>query len=80
MKQNSSIRVHSLSMSPKVLPYIEDSDHRSFYLHGYQAVMLNDTGGFRSSHQHKATDTAETLDYGKMAEVVKGVYGTLLGL
>ena len=80
MRQNSSIRVHSLSMSPKVLPYIEDSDHRSFYLHGYQAVMLNDTGGFRSSHQHKPTDLAETLDYEKMAEVVKGVYGTLIGL
>lgn len=80
MKQNSPIRVKSLSMSPTILPYIEDSDHRSFYLHGYQAVMLNDTGGFRSSHQHKPTDTAETLDYKKMAEVVQGVYGTLLGL
>ena len=80
MKQNSSIKVRAFSMSPKVLPYIEDSDHRSFYLHGYQAVMLNDTGGFRSSHQHKLTDLAETLDYEKMAEVVKGVYGTLIGL
>jgi Zn-dependent M28 family amino/carboxypeptidase len=56
------------------------SDHRNYWKHGYQAAMVTDTSFFRSPHYHEETDTIETLDFGKMAEVVKGVYWTVLNL
>ncbi len=50
------------------------SDHGSFWRKGYTAVMLTDTSEFRNPHYHKASDTADTLDYVRMAEVVNGIY------
>ncbi|MGB1241600.1 MAG: M28 family peptidase, partial [Chitinophagales bacterium] len=54
------------------------SDHRNYWKHGYNAVMITDTAFFRNPHYHKVTDTIDTLNFEKMAEVVKGVMGYLL--
>jgi len=54
------------------------SDHRNYWKHGYNAVMVTDTAFFRNPHYHKVTDTIDTLNFEKMAEVVKGVMGYLL--
>lgn len=54
------------------------SDHRNYWRYDYPAVMITDTAFFRNPHYHKPTDTVETLDFDKMAEVVKGVLGYLL--
>jgi Zn-dependent M28 family amino/carboxypeptidase len=73
MKTNSSIDVQSI-----VFPYAEGlaglSDHRNYWKYNYPAVMINDTSFLRNPHYHKKTDTIDTLDFNKMAEVVKGVY------
>lgn len=36
--------------------------------------MVTDTSFFRNPRYHTPLDTAETLDYVRMAEVVKGVH------
>jgi Zn-dependent M28 family amino/carboxypeptidase len=49
------------------------SDHRSFWQHGYPALMVTDTAFLRNPHYHRATDRADTLDYARFAEVTAGV-------
>lgn len=50
------------------------SDHRSYWAEGLPAVMVTDTAFFRNRSYHQATDTADSLDYRRMAGVVRGVY------
>ena len=56
------------------------SDHRNYWRYGYNAVMINDTSFLRNPNYHQKTDTIDTLDFPRMAQVVNGVYGALLGL
>ncbi len=60
--------------APQFLPGIDFSDHEAFWRFGYNAVMITDTAFYRNRNYHRTTDTADTLDYAKMAEVVKGLY------
>ncbi|MFK7959130.1 MAG: M28 family peptidase [Phycisphaerales bacterium] len=68
-----------LSLLPMNLPRrvraIELSDNRSYWDHGYRALMLTDTSFLRNPHYHQPTDTPETLDPDRMALVVRGVVG-----
>ena len=77
---SSSIKVRSISIPPSVLPDVSRSDHDSYNILGYDALMLNNTAEYRNRNYHKKTDTPDTLDYKKMTEVVIGVFGTILGL
>ena len=52
---------------------IDASDQRSYWDLGIPAVMVTDTSDLRNPHYHAPGDTAETLDYGRMARVVEGV-------
>ncbi|UPL49729.1 M28 family peptidase [Hymenobacter sublimis] len=56
------------------------SDHRSYWKYGYEALMINDTAFLRNPNYHLPSDTIDTLDFRRMAEVVNGVYAVLLGL
>jgi len=56
------------------------SDHYAFWQEGYPAVMITDTSFYRNRHYHTAGDTHETLDFAGMAEVVKGLGGTVVEL
>lgn len=56
---------------------IDLSDHMNYRDLGFRAVMVTDTAFYRNSNYHEATDTPDTLDYARMAEVVKGVYLTV---
>lgn len=49
------------------------SDHWSFWQHGYPAFLVTDTLPFRYPHYHTPGDTADRLDYGRMARVVAGL-------
>jgi hypothetical protein len=42
--------------------------------------MITNTSWYRNANYHMATDTPETLDYERMAEVVKGVYWGVINL
>ncbi len=77
MVQGSNIDVYSLN-APEILPGIDFSDHLNFWKYGYQAVMITDTSFYRNSNYHQKTDTIETLNFDKMAEVIKGVYHAIV--
>jgi acetylornithine deacetylase/succinyl-diaminopimelate desuccinylase-like protein len=52
---------------------IDLSDHSSYWGHGYRAVMVTDTAFIRNPYYHTAQDTADRLDYDRMARVVEGI-------
>ncbi|GGF27801.1 M28 family peptidase [Hymenobacter cavernae] len=79
MKAHAKIDVQSINL-PTSQGLAGLSDHRNYWRYGYDAVMINDTSFLRNPNYHKATDTIETLDFRRMAEVVNGVYGAILGL
>ncbi len=75
----AGVGVESLA-APAWVPGISLSDQSSFWRHGYRAVMITDTAFYRNPHYHLPTDTPDTLDYQRMAEVVKGVARAILYL
>ncbi len=56
------------------------SDHWSFWQEGYPAVMVTDTAPFRNRNYHLPSDTPDTLDYQRMARVVRGLESVIAGL
>jgi hypothetical protein len=75
---SSDIAVVSLA-APSFVPAIDFSDHRNYWEQGFPALMVTDTSFFRNPHYHQPTDTADTLDYRRMAEVVRMLHAGLLG-
>ena len=73
MIEGSDIDVRSIN-APTSLPGIDFSDHLNYWKFGYRAIMVNNTAFYRNKNYHEVTDTPETLDYQKMAEVIEGVY------
>lgn len=69
----ASLPVYSIN-APAIVRGIDFSDHSSYWAEGFPALMITDTAFYRNPHYHRASDTAETLDYRRMADVVKGVY------
>ncbi len=59
--------------APAFVIGIDFSDHWSFNRFGYNALMVTDTAFYRNPHYHSSSDTAETLDYERMAKVVEGL-------
>jgi hypothetical protein len=64
--------------APSFVPAIDFSDHRNYWAEGYPALMITDTSFLRNPHYHQTTDTPDTLDYHRMAEVVRMVHAGLL--
>lgn len=63
--------------APPLIPGIDFSDHRSYWAHGYPALMITDTAFYRNPHYHAAEDSYEKLDYQRMAKVVEAVYSVV---
>lgn len=64
--------------APSFVPAIDFSDHRNYWAEGYPALMITDTSFLRNPHYHQPTDTAATLDYRRMSEVVRLLHAGLL--
>lgn len=62
---------------PGVFSGLALSDQLNFWDLGYPALMLSDTAFYRNPNYHEHTDTPETLDYEKMAQVVLALVETL---
>jgi Zn-dependent M28 family amino/carboxypeptidase len=75
----SPLPVESLN-AWSIIPGVDFSDHRSFWKFGYPACMVTDTAFYRNPNYHGPGDTAETLDYRKMAELVAGLYKAFASL
>jgi hypothetical protein len=74
-----SVPVYSIT-APAALPGIDWSDHSSYWAQGYPAVMIGDTAFYRNRLYHKPGDTADRLDYKRMAGVVDGVNAAVRAL
>jgi hypothetical protein len=72
LRAGGKLPVETLS-APAFVTGVDFSDHRSFWRHGYKAVMVTDTAFLRNHRYHTADDRPETLDYLRMAEVVNGL-------
>lgn len=59
--------------APASLPGVGWSDQWSFWQQGYPAIMVTDTAIFRYPYYHTPLDSADRLDFEKMARVVEGV-------
>jgi len=62
---------------PEMLPGVGWSDHWAFWRAGYPALMVTDTAPFRYPHYHLSSDTAEQLDYTRMAHIVTGLQAVI---
>jgi hypothetical protein len=72
MRTTKALPVESASL-PGGLQGVGWSDHWSFWQEGYPAVMITDTAPFRNPNYHRETDTADTLDYVRLAAAVRGL-------
>ncbi len=72
-RASEKMKIYSFS-GPSFVPEIGFSDQLYYWKQGYPAVMITDTAFMRNPNYHASTDTVETLNYEKMAEVVDGLY------
>lgn len=79
MRAAALLPVHSIN-APGWLPGIDFSDHLNYWRAGYPAVMITDTSFYRNPNYHTAQDTAEKLDYNRMAKVVQAVFAVVRDL
>ena len=77
MSAASHLPVYSIN-APAWVPGVDFSDHVNFWRLGYPAVMVTDTSFYRNDAYHSRADTADRLDYQKMAQVVLGVYNYVI--
>ena len=77
MRKASDLPVYSIN-APRFIPGIDFSDHLNYWLAGYPAVMITDTAFYRNNNYHTISDTYDTLNYNKLADVVAGIYQTVL--
>ncbi len=68
--------VHSFR-APARIQGVDWSDHLSFWKHDIPAVLVTDTSLFRNPHYHASGDLPETLDYERLAQLVRMLHGML---
>lgn len=66
--------------APTFLPGIEWSDHYSFNAAGYSALMVTDTAPYRYPYYHTPQDTAEHIDFPRLALVTQGLFQVVRNL
>jgi Zn-dependent M28 family amino/carboxypeptidase len=79
MRNASPLPVYSIN-APEFVRGVDFSDQLNYWAAGYNGVMITDTAFYRNRHYHSAHDTAEKLDYKRMAMVVEGVYAAVVEL
>lgn len=79
MLSASSLPVESINAPPSVQG-IDFSDHLNYWKYDIPAIMITNTSFYRNKNYHTAGDVPATLDYVRMAEVVKGVYAGVVGM
>jgi hypothetical protein len=72
--------VQAVSYSGPVGLGADLSDQRNYWANGYSAFMVTDTAFMRNMNYHGRGDTADSLDYRRMAGVVDGVLCTAVQL
>jgi Zn-dependent M28 family amino/carboxypeptidase len=73
----SNLPVETIN-APASVPGVDFSDHRNYWKFGIPAVMVTDTAFLRNPNYHGSGDTADTLDYPRMAKVVRALYAVAM--
>jgi Zn-dependent M28 family amino/carboxypeptidase len=76
-KKVSALPIESLN-TVSLVPGVDFSDHSSFWDFGYPAFMITDTAFYRNPNYHSQGDTADTLDYKRMALLIHGLKSSLI--
>jgi len=63
---------------PKSLTGIDFSDHLNYWKMGFSACMVTDTAFYRNKNYHRKTDEMGTLTISKMAQVIDGIFFSIL--
>ena len=63
---------------PKSLIGIDFSDHLNYWKMGFSACMVTDTAFYRNKNYHRKTDEMGTLNISKMAQVIDGIFLSIL--
>jgi Zn-dependent M28 family amino/carboxypeptidase len=72
MRAATPLPVHSVN-APAFVAGIDFSDHLNYWNEGFVGMMVTDTAFMRNKNYHTASDIPETLDYRRMADVVRAV-------
>ena len=64
--------------APSSIAGIDFSDHLNYWGEGFPALMITATAFLRNPRCHQPTDTHDTLDYSRVAEVVRLLHAGLL--
>jgi Zn-dependent M28 family amino/carboxypeptidase len=75
-QKHSPLKIITLA-APSFITGVDFSDHLNYWAQGWNAAMVTDTAFMRNRNYHEASDTPDTLDYEKMAQVIRGVYGAV---
>jgi Zn-dependent M28 family amino/carboxypeptidase len=59
--------------APRSVQGVDFSDHASYWRYKMPAMMITDTAFLRNPNYHERSDTPDTLDYTRMAKVVRAV-------
>ncbi|WP_242928778.1 M28 family peptidase [Pontibacter vulgaris] len=79
MQPHCQVPVYAVNL-PEAFGLVGLSDHRNYWKYNIDAVMINNSAFLRNPNYHLPTDTIDTLDFDKMAEVVNGVYNAIIRL
>lgn len=72
-KGASTLPAESIN-APSSMQGVDFSDHASYWRFGIPAILVTDTAFMRNANYHEPSDTADTLNYTRMAQVVRGAY------
>jgi hypothetical protein len=79
IREESEVPAYVIT-NPALDGLLSMSDHASYWKYGFNAVMINDTSMLRNKNYHLGSDTIDTLDFEKMAEVIKGCYNAIINM
>lgn len=73
MRAGSELPVYSMN-APANVPGIDFSDHHNYWPHKITAVLITNSAYYRNDRYHTSNDTADTLDYTRLTQVIQSVY------
>ena len=77
MKSASDLPVYSIN-APGFVVGVDFSDHLNYWNEGFVGMMVTDTAFYRNKAYHTPQDTADRLNYRRMAKVVDGVRAVVM--
>lgn len=69
-----------LYAGPASMLGIDFSDHLNYWMFNFDAMMITDSSFYRNPNYHQAGDTLETLDLKRMAQVIDGIYESIIDM